>query len=164
MQKYKTVKYAAAFVEYLSCFAAKHGTDKLRDIANGIQPGMFPMLCEKIVTENIRKVRSAQGRKTAGVFAADILTKGQIPPDLWGNLLQEVIALFELPVEEGDDAIIETSMEGKRKKLDGRQILGKNWTGDKKFLDGRPKISPVLLYGCNTVGPYIRTGCTFLGP
>ena len=37
LQKCKTVKYCAAFVEYLSCFAAKHGTEKLRDIANRIQ-------------------------------------------------------------------------------------------------------------------------------
>lgn len=75
---------------------------------------MFSMICEKVVTQNIRKVRSAHDRKMAGVFAADILTKGQIAPDLWCNLLEEVIALFELPVEEGDDAIVESAgMEGK---------------------------------------------------
>lgn len=113
LQKAKTAKYAAAFVEYLACFAAKHGTEQLRDIANRIQPSMFAMLCEKVVTQNIRKVRSAHDRRLAGVFAADILTKGQIAPNLWGDLLEEVIALFELPVEEGDDAIVEnTSMEG----------------------------------------------------
>ena len=70
------------------------------------------MICEKVVTQHIRKVRNPVDRKMAGVFAADILTKGNIAPDLWGALLQEVIALFELPVEEGDDEIVEPMMEG----------------------------------------------------
>ena len=64
---------------------------------------MFHMMVEKVITPNIRKVRRAQDRKLAGVFAADILTKGQVPPTLWGALLEEVIALFELPVDEGED-------------------------------------------------------------
>ena len=70
------------------------------------------MLVEKVVTANIRKVRNPIDRKMAGVFAADILTKGNIAPDLWGALLQEVIALFELPVEDGDDGAVEPMMEG----------------------------------------------------
>jgi hypothetical protein len=81
---------------------------------------MFSMICEKVVTQHIRKVRSAHDRKMAGVFAADILTKGQIAPDLWGNLLQEVIALFELPIEDGeeDGGVSENpAMEGKIFKL-----------------------------------------------
>ena len=64
---------------------------------------MFHMMVEKVITPNIRKVRRSQDRKLAGVFAADILTKGQVPPTLWGALLEEVIALFELPVDEGED-------------------------------------------------------------
>lgn len=112
LQKAKTVKYAAAFVEYLSVFAAKHGTEQLREITNRIQPDCFSMVCEKVVTQNIRKVRGAHERKMAGVFAADILTKGQIAPELWAALLEEVIALFELPIDDGDDEIMETSLEG----------------------------------------------------
>ena len=57
------------------------------------------MICEKVITQHIRKVRSASDRAMAGVFAADILTKGQINQSLWGNLLEEVVALFELPIE-----------------------------------------------------------------
>ena len=74
---------------------------------------MFSMICEKVITQHIRKVRAASDRKMAGVFAADILTKGQINPSLWGNLLEEVIALFELPIEEGDNEFQEGVCEGK---------------------------------------------------
>ena len=74
---------------------------------------MFSMICEKVITQHIRKVRAASDRKMAGVFAADILTKGQINPNLWGNLLEEVIALFELPIEEGDNEFQEGVCEGK---------------------------------------------------
>ena len=70
------------------------------------------MIVEKVVSEHIRKVRASIDRKMAGVFAADILTKGQIPPRLWGKLLQEVIALFELPIEEGENEYKETICEG----------------------------------------------------
>ena len=70
------------------------------------------MIVEKVVSEHIRKVRANVDRKMAGVFAADILTKGQIPPRLWGKLLQEVIALFELPIEEGENEYKETICEG----------------------------------------------------
>ena len=75
---------------------------------------MFSMICEKVITQHIRKVRAASDRKMAGVFAADILTKGQINPSLWGNLLEEVIALFELPIEEGDNEFQEGVCEGKQ--------------------------------------------------
>jgi len=112
LQTAKTAKYCGAFVEYLACFAAKHGTEQLRDITNKIQPNMFSMICEKVITQHIRKVRAASDRKMAGVFAADILTKGQINPSLWGNLLEEVIALFELPIEEGDNEFQEGVCEG----------------------------------------------------
>jgi len=112
LQVAKTAKYCGGFVEYLSCFAAKHGTEQLRDISNKIQPNMFTMIVEKVVSEHIRKVRANVDRKMAGVFAADILTKGQIPPRLWGKLLQEVIALFELPIEEGENEYKETICEG----------------------------------------------------
>jgi hypothetical protein len=112
LQSSKTAKFAAAFVEFLSCFAAARGTEKLRDVTNNIQAGCFTMLVEKVVTANIRKVRNPVDRKMAGVFAADILTKGNIAPDLWGALLQEVIALFELPVEDGDEGAVEPMMEG----------------------------------------------------
>ena len=37
LQQAKTAKYCGGFVEYLSCFAAKHGTENLRDITNKIQ-------------------------------------------------------------------------------------------------------------------------------
>ena len=74
---------------------------------------MFSMICEKVITQHIRKVRAASDRKMAGVFAADILTKGQINPSLWGNLLEEVIALFELPIEEGENEFQEGVCEGK---------------------------------------------------
>ena len=137
LQTAKTAKYCGAFVEYLACFAAKHGTEQLRsgfssflatsgetfvgrnknherDITNKIQPNMFSMICEKVITQHIRKVRAASDRKMAGVFAADILTKGQINPSLWGNLLEEVIALFELPIEEGDNEFQEGVCEGKK--------------------------------------------------
>ena len=39
---------------------------------------MFSMICEKVVSVHIRKVRASTDRKMAGVFAADILTKGYI--------------------------------------------------------------------------------------
>ena len=47
LQGAKTAKYCGAFVEYLSCFAAKHGTERLRDIANRIQVSLLKKFLKK---------------------------------------------------------------------------------------------------------------------
>ena len=39
--------------------------------------------------------------------------KGQINPKLWGKLVEEVVALFELPIEEGENEFAEGPAEGK---------------------------------------------------
>lgn len=108
----KTTKYVRSLLVFLSLFVHKFGPQALYEMIESLQQKMFRMVIEKLFIADSQKVTGIIDRKTVCIGATRILTDlDQMlnEPDLatlWPQLLQVIIAVFELPQEasESQDA------------------------------------------------------------
>ncbi|CAG9570956.1 unnamed protein product [Danaus chrysippus] len=111
----KTTKYVRGLIAFLGFYSAHFGADPLIDLVDSVQANMFAMYVERVLVPDVQKVSGALERKAAAVGCVKLLCysvhfrEGRLA-GLWTNLLQALIALFELPPDESqlpDDHFIE---------------------------------------------------------
>ena len=56
--KRQSLAYVRLFVPFLGLFASLHGGDALLPIVDGVQPGLWTMVCEQIYTKVRRQSKS----------------------------------------------------------------------------------------------------------
>ncbi|OWR48872.1 exportin-2 [Danaus plexippus] len=111
----KTTKYVRGLIAFLGFYSAHFGADPLIELVDSVQANMFAMYVERVLVPDVQKVSGALERKAAAVGCVKLLChsahfrEGRLA-GLWTNLLQALIALFELPPDETqlpDDHFIE---------------------------------------------------------
>ncbi|XP_041975508.1 exportin-2 [Aricia agestis] len=110
----KTTKYVRGLIAFLGFYAATAGADRLVQLVDSVQAGMFAMYVERVLLPELQKVSGALERKAAAVgcvrlLCCDAARSGRLA-ELWTPLLRALIALFELPPDEStlpDDHFVE---------------------------------------------------------
>merc|ERR1719348_2041104 len=103
----KTTKYVKSLLVFFFVFAIKNGGSSLIQMVDGIQPGMFGMVCDSLIIKDgtVQKISGMTEKKISAVGITKLLTE---TPDFFGGnysdkfvpLLQALVALFELPEDE----------------------------------------------------------------
>jgi len=103
----KTTKYIKSLLVFFFVFTIKNGGSSLIQMVDGIQPGMFGMVCDSLIVKdgNVQKISGTMEKKIAAVGLTKLLTE---TPELLGGsyaaqfqpLLTALIGLFELPEDE----------------------------------------------------------------
>lgn len=101
----KTNKFVYGLLAFLSLFVHRYGANTLQATLDEIQTNLFLMTLERLFALESTKVPDHRQRRIISVGLTHILVDvpsllepaGQV---LWTQLLQTVIALFELPTEE----------------------------------------------------------------
>jgi len=99
----KTTKFVKSFLVFTSLFAIHYGGTALQETVDGIQAGIFGMVCKRL-QEDVQKVSGTTERKICAVGIIKLLCEtpammttyaGQ-----WSDLLTALVALFELPEDD----------------------------------------------------------------
>lgn len=104
----KTVKFIKSLLVFFSLFTCKYGSQAFYEMIESIQNKMFAMVMEKVFVAEARKVTGQVDRKTVSIGMIKLLTEldqflaSDFAP-LWPQLLETIIAVFELPEEESND-------------------------------------------------------------
>lgn len=105
LQTSKTTKFVKGFIVFVSLFAGKNSPSILHQTIDGIQPKLYGMMVEKILTTDLQKIGGHIERKICAVGVTKILTEtpalfeaDYLPK--WAPLLQALIGLFELPEDD----------------------------------------------------------------
>ncbi|XP_015789619.1 exportin-2 [Tetranychus urticae] len=100
----KTVKFIRSLLIFLSLFAYKYGAQNLVTLIESIQVNMFIMVIERLYIPEVQKVSGTLERKICAVGMTEILKLPVLiegaAQHLWSNMLQSLIALFELPEDD----------------------------------------------------------------
>jgi len=100
----KTTKYIKSLLVFFFVFVIKSSGSKLIEMIDGIQPGMFGMVCDSLIVRDgtVQKISGATEKKISAVGLTKMLT--ETPELMTGHyksqfvpLLTALIALFELP-------------------------------------------------------------------
>merc|ERR1719195_272570 len=103
----KTTKYVKSLLVFFFVFAIKNGGTSLIAMVDGIQDGMFGMVCESLIVKDgtVQKISGTTEKKIAAVGLTKLLTEtpalvnGKYA-DKFPHLLTALIGLFELPEDE----------------------------------------------------------------
>ena len=103
----KTTKYVKSLLVFFFVFAIKNGGTALITMVDGIQDGMFGMVCDSLIVKdgNVQKISGTTEKKIAAVGLTKLLTEtpalvsGKYA-DKFQPLLTALIGLFELPEDE----------------------------------------------------------------
>jgi len=103
----KTTKYVKSLLVFFFVFAIKNGGTALITMVDGIQEGMFGMVCDSLIVKdgNVQKISGTTEKKIAAVGLTKLLTEtpalvsGKYA-DKFQPLLTALIGLFELPEDE----------------------------------------------------------------
>jgi len=102
----KTTKYVKSLLVFFFVFAIKNGGSSLIQMVDGIQPGMFGMVCDSLIIKDgtVQKISGTTEKKISAVGLTKLLTETQEIVSNSGQyanqflpLLTTLIALFELP-------------------------------------------------------------------
>ncbi|OQV15127.1 Exportin-2 [Hypsibius exemplaris] len=101
----KTPKFVKNLVPFLFFFIVRHGPQVLIGVVDQVQTGIFGMLMEKVVLEEMGKLTRMSTRRLCFVGGTLLLTES---PDLfggrydnwWAPLLEKLVKLNELPPEK----------------------------------------------------------------
>ncbi|XP_030384597.1 exportin-2 [Scaptodrosophila lebanonensis] len=101
----KTPKYLNGIIVFFCFYMIKQNPSSLVQLIDGIQPGMFGMVLERVFITDITKVRKELERKMVAVGITKLLTEcpEMLTPayvSFWVPLLHALIDLFERPVEK----------------------------------------------------------------
>jgi exportin-2 (importin alpha re-exporter) len=111
LQSHRTVKFIKSYLVFMSLLICLHGGDLVVQCLDGVQPGLFQMILDKLWLPNVLKVFGPLERKLCSVAMTKLLvetTSMQQPAYLpfLPRLVQANIALFEAPeddsAEEGE--------------------------------------------------------------
>lgn len=105
--KMKTPRYINGFSTWLCAFAAHHGGSALMQRCNSVQQGIF-VNCLDLIEGSMNKPRAPCDKKRCALGAVRLLTVTdemmQEPyRQRWPRLLTALMALFELPEDDGDE-------------------------------------------------------------
>ncbi|XP_065062318.1 exportin-2-like [Rhopilema esculentum] len=104
LQNSKTTKFVKGFLVYISLLAGKQTGSTVIKLIDSIQAGLFGMVVEKIIIQDLQKVTGPTERKICAVGIAKILTEAPSMlttyVNFWPQLLQALIGLFELPEDD----------------------------------------------------------------
>jgi len=103
----KTTKYVKSLLVFFFVFAIKNGGTALITMVDGIQDGMFGMVCDSLIVKDgsVQKISGTTEKKIAAVGLTKLLTEtpalvsGKYA-DKFQPLLTALIGLFELPEDE----------------------------------------------------------------
>ena len=103
----KTTKYVKSLLVFFFVFAIKNGGTALITMVDGIQDGMFGMVCDSLIVKDgsVQKISGTTEKKIAAVGLTKVLTEtpalvsGKYA-DKFQPLLTALIGLFELPEDE----------------------------------------------------------------
>jgi len=105
LQSSKTTKFVKGFIVFISLFSGKRSAEIIQKTIDTVQPQLFGMMIEKILTAELQKISGTTERKICAVGVSKILT--EVPALLescyiskWTPLLQALIGLFELPEDD----------------------------------------------------------------
>ncbi|CAD5113532.1 DgyrCDS2694 [Dimorphilus gyrociliatus] len=97
----KTTKFIKSFLIFMCVFTIKYGANVLIQTVESIQEKMFGMVLEKLFVPNVQKLTDTKEKKICAIGITNILTDAPIMltnfQAFWGQLLQSLIGLFELP-------------------------------------------------------------------
>merc|ERR1712042_347442 len=101
--------YVKSLLVFFFVFAIKNGGSSLIQMVDGIQPGMFGMVCDSLIIKDgtVQKISGATEKKISAVGLTKLLTETQEIVSGSGQyanqfnpLLTTLIGLFELPEDE----------------------------------------------------------------
>lgn len=103
----KTTKYVKSLLVFFFVYIIKNGGSQLISTIDGIQTGMFGMVCESLIVKDgaVQKISGATEKRIAAVgltkllCETDELATGPYS-DKFASLLLALVALFELPEDE----------------------------------------------------------------
>lgn len=102
----KTTKYVKSLIVFFTFYAAKVGPNELIQLIDGIQSGMFGMVCQRVFITDVNKVSGIVDRKIVSIGMTKILCESQTMlaqySTHWQGMLQALIELFELPPDESN--------------------------------------------------------------
>jgi len=103
----KTTKYVKSLLVFFFVFTIKNGGSALISMVDGLQAGMFGMVCDSLIVKDgaVQKISGTTDKKIAAVGLTKLLTE---TPELLGGaysnqfvpLLTALVSLFELPEDE----------------------------------------------------------------
>jgi len=103
----KTTKYIKSLLVFFFVYTIKNGGSALIAMIEGIQPGMFGMVCDSLIVKdgNVQKISGSIDKKIASIGLTKLLceTEELVSGNYAGqfvNLLTALIGLFELPQDE----------------------------------------------------------------
>jgi len=104
LQNSKTTKFVKGFLVFICLLAGKQSGLTLVNLIDSIQNGLFGMVVEKLLIQDLQKVVGSTEKKICAIGAVRVLT--EVPSMLeayltfWPQLLQALIGFFELPEDD----------------------------------------------------------------
>lgn len=103
----KTTKYIKSLLVFFFVYTIKNGGSALIAMIDGIQPGMFGMVCDSLIVKdgNVQKISGNTEKKIVAIGLAKLICEteelitGKYAAQ-FTNLLTALIGLFELPQDE----------------------------------------------------------------
>jgi exportin-2 (importin alpha re-exporter) len=103
----KTTKYVKSLLVFFFVFVIKNGGSQLISTVDGIQNGMFGMVCDSLIIKDgtVQKISGSTEKKIAAVGLTKLLcdteelSTGRYA-DRFSSLLVALVGLFELPEDE----------------------------------------------------------------
>ena len=106
LSRAKTTKFVKCSLVFFGLFAAKVGAEHLVNFVESIQPGLFGMIVDSLILKESQKITGAVEKKIYSVGLIKILV--DCPPfqskyaEKWHQVLEVLIAMFELPTDQGE--------------------------------------------------------------
>ena len=142
----KTTKYVKSLLVFFFVFVIKNGGSALIQMIEGIQQGMFGMVCDSLIVKDgtVQKISGTTEKKISAVGITKLLTE---TPELFGGaysaqfvpLLTALVALFELPED--------TSTPDNEHFIEIEDTPGYQTAYSQLIFAGKPDMEPVGLAG-----------------